>query len=183
MKVKNIAECSKGNILQSFQPSLSYHFFKDLLLPFLSGCLRHILLYCSHYCDICAKGFYSMASVETHRRTHTGERPFSCSLCAYSCNVKGNLDKHMKTHNKGSRQWIWERSGSVVECLTWDQEAAGSSLTGVTALWSLSKTHLFSLVLVLPRKTRPCLTERLLMGHKKSNQTNKQKYIASAVLS
>ena len=35
-----------------------------------------------------------------------------------------------------------ERSGSVVECLTRDQEAGGSSLTGVTALWSLSKTHL-----------------------------------------
>ena len=37
---------------------------------------------------------------------------------------------------------IWERSGSVVECLTRDREAAGSSLTGVTALWSLSKTNL-----------------------------------------
>ena len=35
-----------------------------------------------------------------------------------------------------------ERSGSVVECLTQDREAVGSSLTGVTALWSLSKTHL-----------------------------------------
>ena len=35
-----------------------------------------------------------------------------------------------------------ERSGSVVECLTGDQRVAGSSLTGVTALWSLSKTHL-----------------------------------------
>ena len=34
-----------------------------------------------------------------------------------------------------------ERSGSVVECLTQDQGAAGSSLTGVTVLWSLSKTH------------------------------------------
>ena len=44
-----------------------------------------------------------------------------------------------------------ERSGSVVECLTRDRRAAGSSLTGVTALWSLSK----SLVLVQPRKTRP----------------------------
>ena len=28
----------------------------------------------------------------------------------------------------------WERSGSVVECLTRDRGAAGSSLTGVTAL-------------------------------------------------
>ena len=31
-----------------------------------------------------------------------------------------------------------------------------------------------SLVLVQPRKTRPCLTERLLMRCKESNQTNKQ---------
>ena len=37
---------------------------------------------------------------------------------------------------------VWERSGSVEECLTRDRRAAGSSLTGVTALWFLSKTHL-----------------------------------------
>ena len=35
-----------------------------------------------------------------------------------------------------------ERSGSVVECLTQDRRAVGSSPTGVTALWSLSRTHL-----------------------------------------
>ena len=35
-----------------------------------------------------------------------------------------------------------ERSGRGVECLTGDRGAAGSSLTGVTALWSLSKIHL-----------------------------------------
>ena len=35
-----------------------------------------------------------------------------------------------------------ECSGSVSECLTRDREAAGSSLTGVTAFKSLSKTHL-----------------------------------------
>ena len=61
----------------------------------------------------------------------------------------------------------------MVECLTRDGRVAGSSLTGVTALWSLSKTHYPSLVLVQPRKTRPCLTERLLMGHKELKQTNK----------
>ena len=31
-----------------------------------------------------------------------------------------------------------------------------------------------SLVLVQPRKTRPFITERLSMGRKESNQTNKQ---------
>ena len=39
---------------------------------------------------------------------------------------------------------------------------------------SLSKNINPSLVLVQPRKTRPFITERLLMGHKESNQTNKQ---------
>ena len=29
---------------------------------------------------------------------------------------------------------FWEHSGSVVECLTRDRVAAGSSLTGITAL-------------------------------------------------
>ena len=44
----------------------------------------------------------------------------------------------------------------------------------------LRARHIYpSLVLVQPRKTRPCLTERLLMGRKKSNQTNKtDKFLA-----
>ena len=40
---------------------------------------------------------------------------------------------------------------------------------------SLSKNINPSLVLVQPRKIRPFITERLLMGRKESNQTNKQK--------
>ena len=54
----------------------------------------------------------------------------------------------------------------MVECLTRDRGV--SSLTGVTALGPKS-----SLVLVQPRKTRPYITERLLMGRKESYQTNK----------
>ena len=38
---------------------------------------------------------------------------------------------------------------------------------------SLSKNINPSVVLVQPRKTRPYITERLLMGRKESNQTNK----------
>ena len=38
---------------------------------------------------------------------------------------------------------------------------------------SLSKNINHSLVLVQPRKTRPFITERLLMGRKESNQTKK----------
>ena len=42
---------------------------------------------------------------------------------------------------------------------------------------SLSKNINPSLVLVQPRKTCPYITEILLMGRKKSNQTNKQIHI------
>ena len=69
---------------------------------------------------------------------------------------------------------VWECSGSVVECLTLDRGATGWSLIGVTACGPWARHIYPSLVLVQPRKTHPCLTERLLMEHKESNQTNKQ---------
>ena len=49
----------------------------------------------------------------------------------------------------------------------------GSSLTGVTALCPWARHINPSLVLDQPRKTRPYITERLLMALKESNQTNK----------
>ena len=70
----------------------------------------------------------------------------------------------------------------MVECLTRDRGAAGSSLTSVTALWFLGKRIYPSLVLVQPRKTRPCLNEKLLMGLKESNQINKQTRRFSAIM-
>ena len=50
---------------------------------------------------------------------------------------------------------VGERSGSVVECMTRDRGAAGSSLTGITALWSLSKTHLSNLSTVSTQEDPP----------------------------
>ena len=64
-----------------------------------------------------------------------------------------------------------EGSCSVVECLTWDRGAPGSSLTGVTVLCPWAGHINPSLVLVQPKKTCPFITERLLMGRKESNQT------------
>ena len=55
------------------------------------------------------------------------------------------LKRLLKKYTKYRSQWsivARERCGSVVECLARDRGAAGWSLTGVTALWSLSQTHL-----------------------------------------
>ena len=46
---------------------------------------------------------------------------------------------------------------------------------------SLSKNINPSSVLVQPRKTRPYITERLLMECKKSNQTNKSPFFENSV--
>ena len=58
---------------------------------------------------------------------------------------------------------------AVVECLTQDQ---GFEPHRRHCVVSLSKTIYPSLVLAQPRKTRPYITERLLMGCKESNETN-----------
>ena len=83
-------------------------------------------------------------------------------------------------------------SGSVVECLTQDW-GLGSAVAQWLSAWLETEgprvraspaslrcgpwaRHIYpSLVLVKPRKTRPYITERLLMGRKESNQTNKIK--------
>ena len=52
--------------------------------------------------------------------------------------------------------YIWERSGSVVERLT---EGPGDEPHRLHCVVSLSKNINPSLVLVLPRKTRPFITE------------------------
>ncbi|RZF48502.1 hypothetical protein LSTR_LSTR007780 [Laodelphax striatellus] len=49
------------------------------------------------HCPLCEKTFPSHASMLVHSRTHTGERPYECSVCAKEFNVKSNLLRHMRT--------------------------------------------------------------------------------------
>ena len=47
-----------------------------------------------HRCDIC--GYTSNASdVTRHKRTHTGERPYSCPVCEARFALRGNMTKHL----------------------------------------------------------------------------------------
>ena len=49
MQVKSIVECSKS-ILQYLRPALSYHLsLRSLLCLFLSGHLRHVLVYANEF--------------------------------------------------------------------------------------------------------------------------------------
>ena len=69
--------------------------------------------------------------------------PNTVVLCYIKASIGyPNREVYIKAPVGYPRSSSRERSGSVVECLTRDRRAVGSSLTGVTALWSLSKTHL-----------------------------------------
>ena len=84
----------------------------------------HVLL------NTCKQNITSMSrlvgtTVANTKQKDIGPESFNMhnALKCYTCKCNSTND-------------IWERSGSVVECLTRDRRAAGLSLTGVTALWS-----------------------------------------------
>ena len=65
-----------------------------------------------------------------------------------------------------------ERSGKVLDSRQKGHRIRASPASLRYGPWA---RHIYpSLVLVQPRKTRPYITERLLMGCKESNQTNEQ---------
>lgn len=48
-------------------------------------------------CDFCDRTFRSLYNMQNHRRTHTGEKPFSCTVCKHDVTTKSQLDRHLKT--------------------------------------------------------------------------------------
>ena len=49
-----------------------------------------------NYCEICKRSYSSASALHIHFRTHTGERPFKCSVCGKAFTTKGNLKVNRK---------------------------------------------------------------------------------------
>lgn len=53
-----------------------------------------------HWCSVCTKRFTRPSSLQTHMYSHTGEKPFACSVegCGRHFSVVSNLRRHHKVH-------------------------------------------------------------------------------------
>lgn len=51
-------------------------------------------------CEFCGKVFKNCSNLTVHRRSHTGEKPYKCTLCNYACAQSSKLTRHMKTHGR-----------------------------------------------------------------------------------
>ena len=159
---EKIAEC-RSKVLQN--ASLSCHLsLRPLFCLFLSGRLRPVLLYFRSNQQVSV--IFSQAKEPVHMTRYLShgqpsDTQDSLHIYALQSILKCLLFTHTE-HSSRRRQGpkfrpiaqqcsykndltlylIREGSGSVVECLTQGRGAVGSSLTGVIALWLLSKTHL-----------------------------------------
>ena len=112
------------------------------------GCFRNYFLvgFCKEFMwKMTYMHFISLYIFYCHKLQQWGWVTSSRNICydpppTYTDQSKHvNMATNIYSTIQNHKEQIGERSGSVVECLTRDRRAAGSSLTGVTALWSFEQ--------------------------------------------
>ena len=60
-----------------------------------------------YVCQICAKDFKSLATLKCHKASHRTVKEYSCTQCAYSCKLKGNLWNHLKNNENSQMSFTY----------------------------------------------------------------------------
>jgi len=55
-------------------------------------------------CSLCGRHFSQKSTVKRHMSVHTGVKPYRCEFCGKGFGSKDNLKVHIKSHGK-----TWER--------------------------------------------------------------------------
>lgn len=50
----------------------------------------------NYVCFACEYHNYSRQKMQYHIRTHTGDKPYKCVFCSYSCKQPNDLNRHVK---------------------------------------------------------------------------------------
>ena len=133
-------------------------------------------------CDICGLVSLTRANHASHRRVHTGERPYPCTKCAYRARQKESLKFHMKSHeNMESKSLGCEKcsfrtdhyAALVRHCrlfhVTNDESAEGTDSTATTE----KRVAIRRVTKVGPWKCYKCSfeaqTRSVLEKHRKEN--------------
>lgn len=81
----------------------------------------------SHVCDMCPKAYPRLSHLIRHKRSHTGERPFTCHICQETFGRNEQVVLHIKRRHKGENPY---------KCIKCNQSFPQSS-----ELMSHKKTH------------------------------------------
>ncbi|XP_057568461.1 zinc finger and BTB domain-containing protein 32 isoform X2 [Hippopotamus amphibius kiboko] len=108
-------------------------------------------------CPVCGKRFSLKHQMETHYRVHTGEKPFSCSLCPQRSRDFSAMTKHLRTHGAAPYRCPLCQAGCP-SLASMQAHMRGHSPSQLPPGWTIRSTFLYSSSSSRPSRasTSPC---------------------------